>query len=188
MTEAITPRLTFHEARKLTDDIKGGVESIWDMLLQAYRGFAWAALGYPNWREYAMQEFKFSKSRAYQMLDYAKVTEALGDDFSTNVEKPTEFQARPLTKLESPEQQREAWEQAVEASDGKPTAKHVEAAVEEIKERHSRPLPEYTPTPQVAAAIEQAEKDSETLWSLKSYWKKAGKKDRAKFLAWINGN
>jgi hypothetical protein len=41
------------------------------------------------------------------------------------------------------------------------------------------------PTPAAKRAGDEAESDSETLWRLKSLWKKTTKKDRAEFLAWI---
>src|SRR5690606_26347192 len=61
-----------------------------------------------------------------------QVVENLGN-LGTMVPKPAnERQARPLTKL-PPEQQREAWEEAVAtAPDGRVTAAHVERTVKRL--------------------------------------------------------
>lgn len=45
------------EARELTDQIKTGMESIFHLIRSAYRGRAWAALGYSSWDEYVRREF-----------------------------------------------------------------------------------------------------------------------------------
>lgn len=143
---SIAEQLTFDQAKEITAQIRGGVENVSLLLKQAFDGNAWGALGYTDWRTYAMQEFQMSQSRAYQILDHAKVQES----FSTMVEKPaTERQTRELSKLETPEEQVEAWSTAVETaqSEGRqqPTAKHVEAAVEEIKGRSGSGSGNYHP-------------------------------------------
>ena len=53
------------------------------------------------------------------------------------------------------------------------------------------PAPPHTPreivvpfAPTAIAAGEEAERDSETLWKLKSTWAKTNKRDRAAFIAW----
>jgi len=60
-------------ARTLTDEIKGSVERTYRLLLNAHEWGAWSALGYGSWRDYAMTELGVSQSRAYQLLDTAKV-------------------------------------------------------------------------------------------------------------------
>lgn len=91
--DALTPG----EARELTDRIRTAAESLSSLLLEAYSRGAWAALGYASWREYATEELSISQSRAYQLLDQAKVmaaiTEAAG--VSTSVEI-TEAAAREI--------------------------------------------------------------------------------------------
>jgi site-specific DNA-methyltransferase (adenine-specific) len=71
-----------------------------------------------------------SRPRAYQLIEAATVATNL----STMVDIPTtERQARPLTVLD-PEQQREAWQRAVEtAPNGKVTAAHVQKVVNEYR-------------------------------------------------------
>lgn len=41
-------------------------------------------------------------------------------------------------------------------------------------------------SPRAKAAGEEAERDSEKLWQLKSLWKRTNKRDRAAFLAWTH--
>jgi len=50
------------------------------------------------------------------------------------------------------------------------------------------PLSEYQISDESKAKGEQAAKDSETLWLLKSTWKKASKKDKATFTKWLKSN
>jgi site-specific DNA-methyltransferase (adenine-specific) len=67
----------------------------------------------------------------------------------------TERQARPLTVLE-PEQQREAWQRAVEtATNGKVTAAHVQAVVNEYR----KPAEMSTPYPLPAWAADDEEEE-----------------------------
>lgn len=83
------------EARALTDRIKTAAERVWSLLLEANERRAWAALGYESWRAYAQGEFDMTQSRAYQLLDQAKVITALGEASSTTVEV-SEREARDL--------------------------------------------------------------------------------------------
>lgn len=87
--------------------------------------------------DYCRDRWGMSRQRANQLVDAAKVAANL----TTTVVRPeTESQARPLARLE-PERQREAWQRAVElAPNGKPTARHVEAAVAVVNGNH-HPLP-----------------------------------------------
>jgi|SRR5690625_99057 len=45
------------EARSLTDKIRAGLEGIYQLIIEAYRGKAWTALGYGTWDEYIHREF-----------------------------------------------------------------------------------------------------------------------------------
>lgn len=44
-------------AREVTDQIKTGMESVYHLIRSAYRGRAWAVLGYRSWDEYVTREF-----------------------------------------------------------------------------------------------------------------------------------
>lgn len=131
-----------------------------------------------TFEDYCRTKWKFSRMQASRLIGAADVCNQL-------VTKPgAESQARPLTRLDSPEQRREAWADAVEQSaTGKPTAREVEAAVERV-----RPIPATKFSKDQEDAIAAAEKDPETLWLLKSYWKKATKKERRAFLLWAEDN
>lgn len=82
-----------------------------------------------TFEDYCRQKWNMVASRARQLIAASTAVESV--ESVTTVTPRTEAQVRPLVGLE-PEQQREAWQAAVEASDGKPTAKHVEAAVERV--------------------------------------------------------
>lgn len=98
-----------------------------------------------TFENYCRKKWGMTRQNASLLIGASKVTAELS---STLDSAPTSVrQATPLTKLETPEQQREAWTTAVEASDGKPTAKHVEAAVDEIKSREEAPAPKEEEAP-----------------------------------------
>lgn len=110
---------------------------------------------YGTFQEYCRERWELSRPQAYRLVQSAEVIANLspiGDKkhWNTNpadarhheergVPLPTkESQARPLAALKDKVQQREAWTAAVESSGGKPTAKHVEAAVEVVKARNGQ--------------------------------------------------
>ena len=125
-------------------------------------------------------------SNRYVNMHIASAEVATNLAASGTIVPVTESQARPLAKLPA-EHQPAAWEKAQEMAkeEGKPvTAKHVQAAVEEVF-----PTPHHGALSDAAISKgEEAAKDSEKLWLLKSTWKAATKKDRALFAEWINKN
>lgn len=138
---------------------------------------------YATFEDYCREEWEMSRPSVYRLIGAAQVSANLSPIGDTESPRPsTESQVRPLTKLPDPAQQRAAWEDAVQQSNGKPTAKHVEQAVSRI-----RPIT-TEPTEQEQAAATQAARESQTLYSLKRYWRKASKRDRAAFKAWMNNN
>jgi len=83
--------------------------------------------GYKTFEEYCRIEWNFSRSRAYQLIDSAEAVENVNNCRQIPT---TESQTRPLTQLK-PDQQAEAWQEAVEtAPNGKVTAAHVALVVE----------------------------------------------------------
>lgn len=75
-----------------------------------------------TFEEYCLSRWQMTPQSARRLIrsgDVVANLEPMGS-IPTN-----ERQARPLTKLDTPEQQREAWTEAVEQSGGKPTAKDV---------------------------------------------------------------
>ena len=57
----VVAELTAEEAAELTRDIAGELEFAWELISRAYRGRAWAALGYLSWDEYCTNEFGASR-------------------------------------------------------------------------------------------------------------------------------
>lgn len=125
------------EARKLTEQIKSAAGDLAEMLYRAHNGKAWDALGYKTWNQYVDEELRMSKQHAFRLIDFVEVKNNVKVHEKSPIGDspvPThESQARPLTKLPA-EQQPAAWSKAVESANGaQPTAKQVEAAVEEVR-------------------------------------------------------
>ncbi len=120
---------------------------------------AWAALAairddgdyaetHGTFEDYCLDRWGLTRSRAYQLIDASNIAK----NVSTNSRHPvSEFQIRPLRVLDR-EQQREAWDRAVEtAPDGQPTAAHVKETVNEM-------FPRNEPKPEPWTKSEQARK------------------------------
>jgi hypothetical protein len=67
------------EAIELTARIRDCVDQVCDLLLEAHDRGAWIALGYRSWHVYVKREFGISRSRSYQLLDQARVRQALSE-------------------------------------------------------------------------------------------------------------
>ncbi len=65
------------EARAITARIKTAIDDLCILLLEAHGRRAWAALGYRSWQRYVRVEFALSRSRSYEILDQARVRQAL---------------------------------------------------------------------------------------------------------------
>lgn len=118
---AIQEQMTQQEARECVLKINFNLKNVRSLILDLYERMGWKALGYENWRECVTAEFKTGQSYIYYQLEAAQTER----NISTIVENQIpEGQLRPLTKLkDDPEQQREAWQKAVEtAPEGKVTA------------------------------------------------------------------
>lgn len=91
--------------------------------------------GFASFEKYCREKWAMSDRRAHQLCDAAEVVNNIQGLNNCSVIPKTESQARPLATL-PPKQQSEAWQKAQEkaASEGQQvTARHVEAAVGEIK-------------------------------------------------------
>lgn len=100
---------------------------------------------YGTFEDFCKGKWDFSKRQANRLIGASEVVATLGP---IGPKPTTESQAHPLTKLDTPEKQREAWQKAVDASPtGQPTAKQVEEAVHEVIE----PEVEVEPTPEPTA-------------------------------------
>jgi hypothetical protein len=80
-----------------------------------------------DFRVYCKDRWGFEKSRAYQLIGAAKVSENVHHGGQT---PDNERQTRELAKLPN-NQQAEAWNEVVERTEGKPTAAAVAEVVEE---------------------------------------------------------
>ena len=56
-------KITADAARRLTDNIKIGLEATWSLIIEAYESRAWAVLGHASWDDYCTREFGASRIR-----------------------------------------------------------------------------------------------------------------------------
>ena len=88
-------------------------------------------LGFETFKEYCRTRWDMARQTAYQLIDSASVIENVRNCGQTETIPMNESQARPLSRIKDPEQQREAWQKAIStAPDGKVTAAHVYKIVE----------------------------------------------------------
>lgn len=92
--------LNREQAEELTTHIRNAADVMYILIARAHSGRVWEALEYPSWEAYVNDEFDMSRSRAYQLLDHAKVIAEIeaaapaGATFSIN-----EKTARDLKKV-----------------------------------------------------------------------------------------
>lgn len=155
-TAIIVRPMLYKEARGIVDRINASINNVRVLILELYEGEGWTALGYESWRECVTAEFKNSQAYLYRQLEAAQ-TEKVISPMGEKLEIP-ERQLRPLTKLkDNPEQQREAWQKAVEtAPEGKVTAAHVSKVVKEITGQQEPPKPQKQPEPPMPQKPEYA--------------------------------
>ncbi|MDD3655014.1 MAG: hypothetical protein PHO01_12715 [Desulfotomaculaceae bacterium] len=90
-----------------------------------------------TFEDYCRDRWDMGRTYAHRLIESASVKNNLLP--MGNITPINERQARPLTKLETPEQQQEAWQKAVEtAPDGKVTAAHVAKVVSEFKKENTK--------------------------------------------------
>lgn len=95
-------------------------------------------LGFDTFEAYCKERWDFTGRYARDLMASTRVIENIG---SGTIVPATETQARPLARLE-PEQQRQAWKQAVEtAPEGKITAAHVYKIVKDMEGPKQQPAP-----------------------------------------------
>jgi hypothetical protein len=83
------------QARAVTEAIKHHAEQLYELLYQAWSRKAWKALGYASFAAYVQTEFAMTRQRAYQLLDQARIVEAISAAATTPVDIP-EAAARDL--------------------------------------------------------------------------------------------
>lgn len=84
---------------------------------------------FDTFKEYAEQRWGYSESYLNRLITHAEILEQITPIGVNESQLPNESQARELAKVES-EKRAEVWQETVEATGGKPTAKAVKEAVE----------------------------------------------------------
>jgi hypothetical protein len=111
--------------------IESGLKTFWQVgeaLAKVRDGKLYKA-EYGTFEDYCLKRWQMARPTAYQFIEAAAVREnlsAMADTPPMSLPK-TERQVRPLTSL-PPEQQKEAWNESLEATGGMPTGKDVQAA------------------------------------------------------------
>jgi hypothetical protein len=142
----------FYEAGKTLKEIRGLALRV-RLQRRLYRST------HQTFEQYCAGRFAFTRRRPYQLIDASIIVDNLlseSDEMCTDrtqnetdkmctdrtqIFPTSEWQVRPLTKLE-PEQQVEAWTQAVENAGGKvPSHRIVKSIVDQIRERTKVPNP-----------------------------------------------
>jgi len=162
--------MIYQEAKECVGKINANMTNIRGLVLELYERKGWEALGYASWRECVTAEFQQNERYLYRQLEAAQTAKQICPIGQKDL--IPESQLRPLTKLrDNPEAQKEAWQQAVDtAPDGKVTAAHVYKIVKGM-------------TGKEKTEPEKVE-DSDAVFHLKRWWRKATKKDRINFLEW----
>ena len=169
MNDLTIRKMTDKEARECVVKINTNMTNIRSLVLELYEREGWSAMGYASWRECVTAEFKQGQRHLYEQLEAAQTEK----NICAVAQNIPERQLRPLTKLRNnPEKQKEAWQRAVDtAPDGKVTAAHVASVVKGMTVAEK--------------AAPEKEEESDSLFQLKRWWKKATKKDKGVFLSWI---
>lgn len=90
-------------------------------------------LSHATFEDYCQQRWGMNRGHANRLIAAASVVGSLDPIGSISSMPTSESQVRPLTVLQ-PDQRREAWQQAVDtAPNGKVTAAHVEAVVQQYR-------------------------------------------------------
>lgn len=110
------PPLDESEAREITEKIKGTTNLLYLLIKRAHAGKAYKALGYSSFEAYVREEFNYSRSYAYKLLNQANVIEAIESVVPDGTEVYVgELTARGL-KGSLPELLEDIEERTVEAS------------------------------------------------------------------------
>lgn len=79
--------LTEEMARLVTTKIRAYSTMLHRLVHGAYTRRVWEPLGYRSWRAYVAEELDMSQSRAYQLIDYARVQDTLNAAAATDDER-----------------------------------------------------------------------------------------------------
>lgn len=172
--------MIYKEARECADKINANMNNVRGLVLELYEREGWTALGYGSWRECVTAEFKSGQAYLYRQLEAAQ-TERNISTIVENTNSIPESQLQPLTKLrDNPDQQREAWQRAVEtAPESGITAAHVKEVVDEMLQENE---PEQEQT--VGEVQPYVDPDSKNLYNIKIFWSACNKTDKERFIRW----
>lgn len=153
--EIITP-MSHDEAIEWENQVGAASNQLRIILSEGYEREAWKALGYKSWSEHLRalaERFEFSE-RHVERLHSANLIERELLPTNWSVGQISESQLRPLSKLDTPEEKREVWRVANEtAPNGKPTAVHVEYAVDSFLGKHPSLVPAIAGLAETATQI-----------------------------------
>lgn len=120
------------DARALTDQIKVGVEAVWELVIRAYDGRADRALGYSSWDDYCTREFGTARLRLPREeraevvaslresgLSIRAIASATGTAYNTVLKDVTQFESRGVDADELAEELIAAEPPKVTGLDGK---------------------------------------------------------------------
>lgn len=133
LTVAESDERAFHE--KVVDDVKDGIEKlagIGDASLKVLRDKRLYRATHKTFEEYCQERFGFTRVQAHRKIAFGQLLDTLLP--RGNTPPRTEYQARPLTALPTPDLQAQAWEQA-QADSGKeqPSNREVAEAVAKVQ-------------------------------------------------------
>jgi hypothetical protein len=148
-------------------------------------------LAHPTFEDYCVKKWSFTRMHASRLIAGAEVCNQLVTAGAQALPE-TESQARPLAQLPTPEKKAEAFTKAVQASPtGKPTAKEITKAVQEVKGKTSNPKKANKKKPaktKVPAKKKEEDnsigEDSKALSQLKYWWENATFEEQASFREW----
>ena len=126
-----------------------------------------------TFESYCAEKWGMTKGRVYQLIGATEVMSTMVDKSQITSER----QARELARVE-PACREEVIRKADIATGGKITA----AAIKEAAVVVVSPI---RPSAAAQQAGDEADRDTEGLWRLKSLWNKTKQKDRSVFLEWI---
>ena len=173
-TAIVLKPMIYKEARECADRINAGIDNVRRDVVDLHDREGWSALGYSNWTECVEKEFEQARRYIFYQFAAAQIEQNITGCTKVHLGTIPETHLRPLAKL-PPEKQKEAYQQAVEtAPKGKVTAAHVYKVVKDMM------MPDNAPV----GNIEESE-ESDAVFQLKRWWKKATIKDRKIFLILI---
>jgi hypothetical protein len=147
MNELAKRPMIYKEARECADQINANLTNLRALVVDLHDRKGWLALGYANWTECVQKEFRQAARYIFYQYKAAEIEQNVSDCTKVQLGTIPETHLRPLAKL-PPDQQREAWSQAVAtAPDGRVTAAIVCNVVKSIMVGQEKPSP--APQPQM---------------------------------------